>query len=325
MDRFDRIYRLHRILRSSRLPVSRRRLEEQLECSRATVKRAIEDLRDLLWAPLHYDRQRNGYYYDEKDGEHPYELPGLWFNASELHALLAAQKLLGDVVPGLLGEFIAPLRQRIEHILANERLGGGKVERRVRILAMASRDASAQSFATVASALMQRQRLVIAYHGRERDAATERTVSPQRLTHYRDNWYLDAWCHSRRGLRSFALDRVREARRTAKAALDVAENRLDEHFVGTYGIFSGVASNTAVLRFSAERARWVAEERWHRDQDSRFLEDGRFELSVPYNNARELVMDILKYGPDVEVVGPASLRREVGAQLAAALKHYERS
>ena len=171
---------------------------------------------------------------------------------------------------------------------------------------------------------MQRQRLAIEYHGRERDAATERTVSPQRLTHYRDNWYLDAWCHSRRGLRSFALDRIRKVQPTRLTALDVADDQLDGHFVGTYGIFSGAASDTAVLVFSAERARWVAEERWHRDQQARFLDDGRFELSVPYNNARELVMDILKYGADVEVVRPASLRREIGAQLAAASRLYER-
>ena len=76
MDRFDRIYRLHRIIRSARHPVPRKTLEEKLECSRATVNRAIEDLRDLLWAPLRYDRARNGYYYDEKHGGHPYELPG---------------------------------------------------------------------------------------------------------------------------------------------------------------------------------------------------------------------------------------------------------
>ncbi len=98
MDRFDRIYGLHRIFRSARRPVPRKTLEEKLECSRATVNRAIEDLRDLrdlrdlLWAPLRYDRERNGYYYDEKDGEHPYELPGLWFNTSGLYVLFADPK-----------------------------------------------------------------------------------------------------------------------------------------------------------------------------------------------------------------------------------------
>ena len=322
MDRFDRIYRLHRIFRGARRPVSRKTLEERLECSRATVNRAIGDLRDLLWAPLRYDRERNGYYYDEKDGEHPYELPGLWFNASELHALLATQKLLAGVEPGLLDGFIAPLRKRIEHLLANERLGRGDVERRVRILSMASRATPPDAFATVAGALMQRRRLALVYHGRERDAATERTVSPQRLVHYRDNWYLDAWCHTRRGLRSFSLDRVRKAKGAGEAATEVDDERLDRHFAGAYGIFSGVPGNMAVLSFSPERARWVAGERWHRDQQARFREDGSFELRIPYDDPRELVMDILKYGPDVEVLRPASLRREVRTRLAAALARY---
>ena len=322
MDRFDRIYGLHRIFRSARRPVPRKTLEEKLECSRATVNRAIEDLRDLLWAPLRYDREHNGYYYDEKDGEHPYELPGLWFNASELYALLATQKLLAGVEPGLLDGFIAPLRKRIEHILANERLGKGDVERRVRILSMASRATPPDAFTAVAGALMQRRRLAIVYHGRERDAATERTVSPQRLVHYRDNWYLDAWCHTRRGLRSFSLDRIRKAAGTGTAAVEIDDKRLDRHFAGAYGIFSGVPRNTAVLSFSPERARWVAEERWHRDQQGRFLEDGSFELRIPYDDPRELVMDILKYGPDVEVLRPASLRREIHTRLAAALARY---
>ena len=322
MDRFDRIYGLHRIFRSARRPVPRKTLEEKLECSRATVNRAIEDLRDLLWAPLRYDRERNGYYYDEKDGEHPYELPGLWFNASELYALLATQKLLAGVEPGLLEGFIAPLRKRIEHILANERLGKGDVERRVRILSMASRATPPDAFTVVAGALMQRRRLAIVYHGRERDAATERTVSPQRLVHYRDNWYLDAWCHTRRGLRSFSLDRIRKAAGTGTAAVEIDDKRLDRHFAGAYGIFSGVPRNTAVLSFSPERARWVAEERWHRDQQGRFLEDGSFELRIPYDDPRELVMDVLKYGPDVEVLRPASLRREIRTRLASALARY---
>lgn len=34
-------------------------------------------------APLKYDRERNGYFFDTKDDE-IFELPGVWFNATEL-------------------------------------------------------------------------------------------------------------------------------------------------------------------------------------------------------------------------------------------------
>jgi proteasome accessory factor C len=93
VDRFDRIFELNRILQGARRPVPRRRPQEELECSRATVKRIIEDMRLYLNAPIVYDRECNGYRYDQGEGE-MYELPGLWFNASELHALLSVQHLL---------------------------------------------------------------------------------------------------------------------------------------------------------------------------------------------------------------------------------------
>ena len=111
MDRFDRIFELNRIFQAAHQPVSRRRLEEELECSRATVKRLIEDMRRYLNAPIVYDRERDGYRYDRRGGA-MYELPGLWFNASELHALVMAQQLLAEVEPGLLDQQLRPLQRR---------------------------------------------------------------------------------------------------------------------------------------------------------------------------------------------------------------------
>jgi predicted DNA-binding transcriptional regulator YafY len=321
VDRFNRIFLLHGLLGQARRPVPRRRIEEHLECSRATVKRCIEDLRDYLGAPIVYDRQANGYRYDQT-GEHPYELPGLWFSAAELYALLVSQRLLAEAQPGLLESHLAPLRQRIEAILAGEHLRRADLARRVRILSIGRRTAPARHFSVVADALMERRRLHLGYHARASDEQTERTVSPQRLVHYRDNWYLDAWCHLREGLRSFALDRIRSASRLAEAALELSDEQLDGYFAGAYGIFGGAPTATAVLRFTAERARWVAEEQWHPRQEARWLEDGRYELSLPYGDPRELLMDILKYGPDVEVVAPAALRETVAQRLTAAARLY---
>ncbi|MGD8931738.1 MAG: HTH domain-containing protein, partial [Chromatiales bacterium] len=116
MDRFDRIFELNRILSTARYPVSRRRLEEALGCSRATVKRLIEEMRLYLNAPIVFDRKLNGYRYAPSEGQ-MYELPGLWFNASELYALLSMQQLLEQVQPGLLDGHLEPLRRRIHDLL----------------------------------------------------------------------------------------------------------------------------------------------------------------------------------------------------------------
>jgi predicted DNA-binding transcriptional regulator YafY len=321
VDLFDRIYELHRILRQARVPVSRASLQERLESSRATVARIIGEARDCLGAPIEYDRRGGGYRYAPGD-DGPYELPGLWFNASELHALLAAQQLLSNAQPGLLEADLAPLRGRIERLLAVRGVPRLEVGRRVRILRMGARQPQAPAFAAVAGAVLGRRRLRIVYHGRARDEVNERLVSPQRLTHYRDNWYLDAFDHGRRGLRIFSVDRIRRARALEQAAKEVADADLDGHLATAYGIFAGRPRHTAVLRFTPEAARWVADEVWHPAQQGRFEGDGSFVLEIPYADARELVRDVLRHGPDVAVESPAALREEVARRLREALLRY---
>ncbi|MCP5273881.1 MAG: YafY family transcriptional regulator [Burkholderiales bacterium] len=321
MNSFQRIYQLHRILASRRLPVSRKALEERLECSRATILRTIETLRNSFNAPLEYDRERNGYYYENRDGC-AFELPGVWFDADELYALLTAQQLLEHIQPGLLDVQLKPIKDRLEKILAAQNLNNREIASRVRILSIMGRNKTVSHFQHVASALLQRQQLEIAYFSRSNGEQTNRTVSPQRLAHYRDNWYLDAWCHKREALRSFALECIKKATPVEAAARDINEAELDEHFATSYGIFAGKANHTAVLRFTAERARWVADEQWHPQQQGTFLPDGRYELHIPYANETELVMDILKHGSAVEVISPASLRQIIVKNLNEMQKTY---
>lgn len=321
MDRFDRIFRLHQILAGRRTPISRRELQDELHCSRATVGRLIEDMRLYLRAPIEYDRELNGYRYDRAK-EEMYELPGLWLNSSELFALLVSEKLLAEVQPGLLAPQLAPLRERIHEILRLRRVGHPEMERRVRILQIATRPTDLEKFQKIATALLDRKQLHIFYRGRARDEFTERDVSPQRLVYYRDNWYLDAWCHLRKGLRSFSVDRMEPRYIDSAPAREIPEEALTKHFTAAYGIFAGPADKTAILRFGTNAAKWVADEHWHAKQVGAMLKSGEYELRVPYGNPTELIMDILKYGEEVEVIAPAALRREVARRLRAASDRY---
>jgi predicted DNA-binding transcriptional regulator YafY len=187
---------------------------------------------------------------------------------------------------------------------------------------MAARRLALDHFAVVGSALLRRKRLLIAHYVRARDETIEREVSPQRLVYYRDNWYLDAWCHLRNDLRSFAVDAIRRAEIIEQPARNVPEKTLDSVLGAGYGIFSGRKVQWAKLRFTPERARWVSLELWHPKQKARFEKDGSYLLEIPYSDSRELVMDILKQGAGAEVLAPAALRKDVAAQLKAALDRY---
>lgn len=318
MEKLQKIYRMHQLLKSRKHPVSLKALQEETESSRATVNRIIRDLRLYYDAPITYDRERNGYFYEN---EH-FELPGLWFSPGELFSLLTLQRLLREAQPGLMDDQLAPLKAKIEEILESERLGSGELQKRVRIIRMAGREICPEIFHELSGALMQRKRLLIRHSSRERNEESERKVSPQRLTHYRDNWYLDAHCHLRGGLRSFAVERILEAKALDEQSIDIPDEELDSHFASSYGIFAGKPERQAILRFTPERAKWVSSEKWHPLQEGRFLQDGSYELCIPYSDPRELVMDILKHGSDVEVLSPESLRLDVRRRIEEALKNY---
>ena len=322
MDRTERFYRIDRLLREHRV-VGLERFLDELSVSRATFKRDLEYMRDRLHAPIEWDREAGGYRLVEEPAGLPgYELPGLWFNASEILALLTMERLLEEIEPGILGHRLEPLKARLSALLDATDHSAGEVRERIRILRAASRKQKIRFFEAVALALMQRRRLHLDYFVRTRGELTHRDVSPQRLVHYRDNWYLDAWCHSVEAVRSFALDAVEHAEVLESAALEVPAAELDRVLGAGYGIFSGAQVKWATLRFTAARARWVASESWHPQQRARFDEQGRYVLEVPYSQDPELLMDILKFGPDVEVLEPADLRRRVAEALAAAAANY---
>ncbi|MGD8346297.1 MAG: transcriptional regulator [Lysobacterales bacterium] len=313
MSKVERLYHLHNILNQRRTPISRQDLMERLGCSQATLYRLIAELRDFLGAPLEQDSENRGFYYD-RSYEQPFDLPGIWISPGELQALLTARQVLGNVQPGLLEGELKSLQGRITSLLQKKGVEPESGESRIHIQNVAGRAVPARMFQDVLGALVQRKRLKIRYHGRGRDEESERVVSPQRLTQHRNSWYLDAWCHEAGGLRSFALERIREQTLLEKDAKAVGKARLSEHFDRSYGIFSGPAEHTAELKFTPEMARWVAEENWHPEQQGEFLEDGSWLLKVPFSGARELIMDIMRYGSEVEVLAPGFLREAVAKE-----------
>jgi len=125
-------------------------------------------------------------------------------------------------------------------------------------------------------------------------------------------------------LRSFSLDRLHLVDTLEQTARECNDNSLDKHFTRTYSIFAGEPANTAVLRFTPDAAPWVADEQWHPAQQEKVLKNGGFELRIPYGALTELIMDILKYGLEVEVLKPKKLRDAVAKRLSEAVARYKK-
>jgi predicted DNA-binding transcriptional regulator YafY len=325
MDRFERIYQLHKLLDSHRHPVSRKRIGEHLECSDSCVKRLVRDMRNYFDAPIVYDRSRNGYHYDQTTSGQHFELPGLWFNADELWGLLTCHALLHTLSQGIFGDHISQLQSRIERLLALDRSSAERKLGSVKIRTIAARSKGQNPlFNKIAAALFESSQLKLIYLARSDGQTSERNVSPQNLIYYRDNWYLMAWCHSKNQLRTFAIDNIKTATRQNLPALAIDHQRLDDYLASSYGIFSGQAEHIAQLKFSPERARWIGDEQWHPEQTSCWLEDGSYQLSIPFSDHRELLMDILKHGSHVEVLAPEFLRQAAIEQIETMAKIYQK-
>jgi predicted DNA-binding transcriptional regulator YafY len=325
MSQTERYYRIDQLL-SDRKVVSFTTLMDELGISRATLKRDLAYLRDRLNAPIVHDRDAGGYRFDHltpKVGGQ-YELPGLWFSAEEIHALLTMQHLLVSLdTGGMLGPHIRPLLSRLTALLGTADNPAEEIVKRIHIESVGAREFHLDNFQAVGSALLRRKRLVIDYYAKGKGELTQREVSPQRLVHYRNNWYLDAWCHVRNDLRAFAVDSIQRAEILEKPAKDVSEKKLNDELGAGYGIFSGKNVRWATLLFSPERSRWVARERWHPQQKGLFHADGRYELSVPYSSDPELLMDILKHGAECTVVSPPELKARVKGEIRRMVEAYE--
>ena len=323
MSKLDNIYSLNQILKHRRHAVSESVLMEELQCSRSTLFRTIETLRDRFGAPIE-NRRGQGYLYARDQQE--FELPGTWFRAKELEALLVMDNLIANLQPGVLDDRVAALRDKLTMLLDRSTVKPSPrfPKERFRILASHVRTVPSETFEAAAQALIERRQLQFDYRNRGDGVQAFRTTSPQRLVYYKDHWYLDAWDERKGALRTFALDRMRHVTVEDETARDVGTEALDQTLTPGYGLFAGAPQAHAKLTFTEERAEWVSEETWHPDQRGRFLDDGSYELVVPYSDSRELLGEILRHGQHVRVESPDSLVREVRQALSLALKTYKK-
>ena len=329
MAKSESIAQLFKLLKQSRYPVSRLTLEEKLECSTATVERYIQDLRDTHNLNIVYDRELKGYQL-EYDEETDLELPSHLFTTQEVNALLLIDQIIKNLEPGFLESDTKALKDHLDKI--REKLGGSEelAANRIRMINIGKRQGNIKCLGLVTQAVLQGKQITIRYDGRSGDKSriekmTEhfsRTLSPQRLTHYRDNWYLDAWCHNQEALRTFALERIDDLQLLKTSRKTLSHETLNQHYGQTFGIFGGKVKGIATLKFTPHRSQWVAEEIWHKDQKGQWLDDGSYQLEIPYGSDLELIGDILKYGDQVEVMAPSELRAKVGDKISQMMTLY---
>lgn len=328
MSQSTRLRDIIALLEARHHPVPVEMFLNELGMSLSAFKRDLDVLRDQFQAPIIWKRgdadNPRGYVLEDKGwSSGKLGLPNAWFSSAEIYALLMIDEFASHIGPGLLTEHLTPLITRITLALSAANDSPQDIRSKVKILASASKRINTPFFEAVAQATIRQQQLKILYFTRSKNERSERLVSPQRLIHYKENWYLIAWCHKAEGLRIFSLDAIEAAHSTKDAAVSIEVKRIDELIGGDFGIYSGGERQWAKLKFTAVQARWVEAEIWHPEQKTTVNEDGSLVMEIPYSNSKELMLDILRFGPDVMVFEPPSLRQAVKERLQKASSQYD--
>lgn len=311
MDKALRLYKLKRLLIESRLPISINSVKSSLDCSEKTVRRLVKTLEDDYQAPWFI--YQNQIHLDEAR-QHNIELQDFWFSHQEIESLFTLNQIIEQLSPGVLHNQLEPFKKRIQGLIEGES-SNENIGQKIKLIEIADRQINPEIFQWIAQALIENKQIKIEFWNRYKDETRLRTISPQRLVRYKDNWIVDSYCHWRKAIRSFSLEAILSLEMQQTPSKNISQAELTKHFESTYGIYAGKATQRAVIKFSPYIARWVQHENWHPDQIGHWDIDQSYQLTIPYQNDQELIQDILKYGAEAEVLSPLELREKIVDQL----------
>ncbi len=287
---------------------SRRKLAEHHEIGERMIQKDLELIRYRLDLAL---RHENGTYYFERL---PY-LPTTTYSLAEALALLMAART-AQAIPGINSAELAAAIARLESLFPAEigRLAREATDTLPRRAVKAHRQ---DMLTLLHRALAERRQVRIHYATASRSGqVTERVLEPYHIMPYGRSWHLIAYDHQRGEVLQFKVDRVQEAELLETSYSVAPDFDLDAYLGDAWGVMRGAAGEAedVVLVFEPEAGRWVAEENWHKSQQSETLSDGRVRVTFHVGVTPEMVSWLLYYGSRVQVMEPAWLRERVAEE-----------
>lgn len=285
-------------------------LPEDFPKNSRTIRRDLEAL-EAVGFPLVTDQVDGQTRWKLMEGFR--DIPALGFSATELMALIFSRKLLrpldgtelqASLSSALMKAAAALPPQGHEYVREMERifavgLGPHKSYQRHREII----DRIAEAISRARSAQMR-------YESIARNATTRREVDPYRLWYAAGGLYLIGYCHLRKDVRMFAVERIRSIALTDHPYQRPLAFNIDEYVQDALTVMRGRRIEVELL-FSKQAAGWVKDKVWHSSQEVSLLKDGRLRMTLKVADTAELVGWILSFGSQVRVIRPDALRQKV--------------
>jgi predicted DNA-binding transcriptional regulator YafY len=314
-----RMLAIHHFLQENRFP-NCRRLAQEIEVSSKTIQRDIGFMRDQLELPIEYDPGRRGFYYARPVSSFPL----LRVTEKELVAFFIAEKALeqyeGTRLGSVLRQALAKLTAGLEEPVS---FSWQELEGAFSLRSVGVAPSDARIFQTIASALLDGKEVEFDYRGLRDPQWKRRRVQPYHLANLEKQWYLIGFDRLRNDLRTFALSRMRDVRKTRFRFRRPEQFSLSSFLGQSFGVFRPSGPPVEVrLRFESTGARLARERLWHPTQKWVELPDGSCELSLETHLSPELERWILAWGSHCEVLEPKELRQKIRAELERVLGFY---
>jgi proteasome accessory factor B len=304
----ERMLRIHQALLAGNFP-NASKLAREVEVSSKTIHRDIEFMRDRLNLPVEFDASRNGYYYTgEVSG-----FPTMQITEGEIFALVVAEKALqqyrGTSFEKPLLSAIKKMEQSLPETIS---LNFADIEQTISFRTRAEPILDLKIFDTLAKAVAQRQQLELEYRkpGQPLEA---RLVDPYHLANINGEWYLFAFDHARKDIRTFVPPRIQSAKPTGKTFARTEKFSLEKRLRDSFGVHSGKGEFEVVIRFNPRAADYIREKKWHESQELRDLKNGGAELTLKLSSLAEVERWVLSWGGDAKVLKPRELAESVRA------------
>lgn len=302
-----RMMQIHEAIASGRYP-NATTLGRDLEVVTKTIQRDIEFMRDRMLLPIEYDSRRFGYYYTEEVSA----FPTLQITEGELFALLVAEKALQQYRgTNFEKPLVSAFKKMASSLPDTVSLHLADWDQTISFRHSAEPILNLEIFDTLAKATARRQQIEVAYRKPGSRQTEARVLDPYHLANINGEWFLFAYDHLRKGLRTFVPQRIQAAQPTGKTFERPRKFSVEKMLRDSFGVHSGEGNFQVVLRFDTQAADYIREKRWHPSQELLDLPDGGVELRLRLSGLGEIQRWVLGWGGAAVVVEPPELAESV--------------
>ena len=295
--------RIHQAIQAGGYP-NATTLASQLEVCTKSINRDLEFMRDRLELPIQYDAKRFGFFYTE----HVKSFPALQITEGEIFALVVAEKALqqyrGTSFERPLLSALKKMEQSLPDTLS---LSLDDVAQTISFRTRAEPVLDLQIFDVLAKATAARRQLELTYRKPGQPHPEQRVVDPYHLANINGEWFLFAFDHLRKDLRTFVPARIKAVRPTGVTFERRQAFSLDKRLRGSFGVQSGQGEFEVVIRFNERVAEYIREKKWHDSQQLREIKQGGVELRLQLSSLAEVGRWVLSWAGDAFVVRPPEL------------------